>query len=159
MEKIKNWITENYCSAPSLTKVSLPGFFFVLFLLLITFSPAPAQAEEVSAASQRVLNKVYSGQVGAATGQGFALVYKEEADTEYEMWLPFHQTVLFTGGYSGPDDLTVGDRVQISYDETEDKKKRSLKSVSLVKKGEPPVFAEETEVTEEIDEAAAEPNE
>lgn len=156
MKKSEVWKKENRCVDFRLTKVSLSGYFFVLLLTSFFLSSSFAESDPAEG-FQKVFNKTLSGTVGAVSSRGFALVYKEESSTEYEMWLPYHDTVIFTGGYAGAEDVTTNDEVQVSYDETEDKKTRTLKSVSLIKKGEPPVIVEET--TDETEEADAETNE
>ncbi len=111
--------------------VLLPSLSLLIFM--VSFS-AYAQEHETSAL---VLNKVQKGEISATSPSGFALLYKEEGAVEYEMWFPFTETTQYIGGYSGPEDLSLRDKVMISYEETGDKKNRTLRSVNLMRKGEP----------------------
>jgi hypothetical protein len=153
MEKNKNWqdkkvyrFNSNCPAKASLPGLFLPSRILAALLVLFTLSLTLAFAEGEHAA---VSNKTLSGEVGGASGLGFAVVYKEEGGAEYEMWLPFTASTMFVGGYTGPDDLSVGDKVMVSYDETSDKKTRTLKNVNLIKKGEPAAFEEEIDVPAE----------
>lgn len=118
-------------------------------LLALSLLSVPVYAEEPAETS--IFNKSITGHVGATTNQGFALIYKSNSETEYEIWFPFQEAIQFIGGYAKPSDLQYGDKVLVSYGEVSDGSKKILQSVNLITKGKPPVPAiEELEENSEL---------
>lgn len=135
------------------TRLVALSFFSLFFLFSI-----PLKAQEIS--NMQMLNKTLQGEIGAKTGQGFALVYKSDSKSEYEMWFPLSEKVQFIGGYSAAQDMEFGDKVLVTYDETQDGKNRYLRSINLIKKKERTAAKAESnsETESEAEEEEAEQN-
>ena len=106
-------------------------FLGICFLGLASLVWAEAAKEE----KEKMTMKTVSGKIGSKDSGGLALVYEidKKNNAEREMRLPFSKDVGLQG-YKSVGQISEGDLVKITYEETKDGGfKRAIKDVRLVK--------------------------